>query len=230
MCKNKMPIYITVLCLVTVSLLFVVCQGTAAEAPASPAKKLGPYMLNDEGFIVNWLIVGHFPNRGEVPDLKGFDTDYLEECGGEPNCVPANGMQITKSNGQKVDWAPYESKSSGVINFFSVEHIGLWAGVSNILTYSACWLECENDMDVQFRLGSDDGYKLWLDHKLIAKQHVYRAAAKDQESCNVKLAKGMHLVLIKVDQATGGFEFMMRVVTPDGTKPPALRSGTDAGG
>src|SRR4030043_640623 len=34
-------------------------------------------------------------------------------------------------------------------------------GVQTCALPISCRLECENDMDVQFRLGSDDGYKLW---------------------------------------------------------------------
>jgi hypothetical protein len=219
-----MHIYIAVLCLVAVSLLIVGCQGSAAKAPASSAKKSGPYKLDDEGFITNWLVVGPFPNPGEEPNYKGFDIDYLKEYGGEENYVPANGMQIAKDDGTKVKWAPFESTDGRLINFFSVEHLGLGADLTdNILTYSACWLDCENDMNVQIRVGSDDGYKLWIDHKLIGNQHVYRPSEQDQESYDIKLSKGMHLVLIKVDQGYGQFEFMMRVVTQDGSKASGIK-------
>ena len=111
----------------------------------------------------------------------------------------------------------------GVIDFLSVEHLSLGGVVDNILTYSACWLECEKDMNMQIRVGSDDGYKLWVDHKLIGNEHVYRPAEQDQESYDIKLSKGMHLVLIKVDQGPGEFKFMMRVVTPDGKKASGIK-------
>ena len=223
MCRNKMHMYIAVLCLASVSALIVGCEGIAAKAPACSAKRLGPYELDADGFITNWLVVGPFPNPGERPDNEGFHIDYLKEYGGEENHVPADGMQIAKEDGTKLKWAPYEATYDSRIDFFSVEHLGLDYEEDDILTYSACWLECERNMNVQIRVGSDDGYKLWVDHKLIGQEHVYRAAEQDQESYDIKLSKGMHLILIKVDQDWGAFEFMLRVVTPGGIKASGVK-------
>lgn len=78
-------------------------------------------------------------------------------------------------------------------------------------------------MNVQIRVGSDDGYKLWVDHKLVGEEHVYRAAYQDQENYPIKLSKGMHLILIKVDQDYGSFEFMLRVTTPAGRKASGVK-------
>ena len=237
-----MRVCIIVLCLAAVCALVVGCEGpapatqpaggpaaqpavTAAEKPAAPAaKRLGPYepvsnWLDEEGFIANWLVIGPFPNPGDRPDNKGFDTDYL---GGEANYVPANGAEVAKEDGTKVKWAQYNSPDPE-INFSSIEQLGLEYGQEDILTYSACWLELKEDADVEIRVGSDDGYKLWIDHKLIGAEHVYRAAATDQEVYPIKLSKGMHLVMMKVDQDWGEYEFMLRVVTPDGKTVPGIK-------
>ena len=186
------------------------------------AKKLGPYSLNEEGFILNWLIVGPFPNPGERPDCKGFDTDYLKNYGGEEKYVPANGMEIAKDDGKKVKWTPYTSPDTE-IDFFAVTSLGLADQQENVVTYSACWLECEKDMAVEIRAGSDDGYKLWVDNKLIGTQHVYRSDERDSESYPIKLAKGTHLVLIKVDTDWGQYSMMVRVVSPDGNKAAGIK-------
>jgi len=223
MVGSKMRICIAVLCLVVVSALVVGCEGIATKAPACTVKRLGPYELDTSGFITNWLIVGPFPNPGERPDNEGFNVDYLKKYAGEKNHVPANGMKIKKEDGTEVTWAPYKPADGSRIDFFSVDHLGLGYMQDDILTYSACWLECEKDINVQIRVGSDDGYKLWVDHELIGQEHVYRSAYQDQESHTVKLAKGMNLILIKVDQDYGAFEFMMRVVTPDGRKAPGIK-------
>ena len=230
MCRNKMRVCILILCLVAVCTLVIGCEGLAVrrsckavKKPACSVKRLGPYELDEEGFITNWLVVGPFPNPGERPDNQGFHVDYLKAYGGELKHVPANGMEITKDDGTTVKWAQYETSYSSRIDFFSVDHLDLGFQQDDILTYSACWLKCERDMNVQIRVGSDDGYKLWVDHKLVGEEHVYRAAYQDQESYAIKLSKGMNLVLIKVDQDYGAFEFMMRVVTPGGRKASGIK-------
>jgi len=182
--------------------------------------KSGPYELesdesDNEGFVTNWLIVGPFPNPGDRPDNEGYDTDYLKNYGGEAKHKPAAGMEIKKPDGTTVKWQPYKS-SSTMIDFFMVDHLGLEYSQEDILTYSACWLKCEKDVDAEIRVGTDDGYKLWLDNKLLGAEHAYRSAELDQENYPVTLTKGKHLILIKVDQDYGEFEFMLRVVTPGG--------------
>jgi hypothetical protein len=230
MCTSKISLRVTILALATICVSLIGCESPAgpatcaeAEKPAPSAAALGPYELDDEGFITNWLIVGPFPNPGDRPNNKGFHIDYLKNYGTEPKHVPFNGMQIEKDDGTTVNWAPYEATYSTRIDLCSVDHLGLGYEEEDVLAYAACWLKCGKDMSVQIRVGSDDGYKLWLDHKLISEEHVYRAAYRDQESYPVKLSEGMHILLIKVDQDYGAFEFMLRVVTPDGNKAPEIK-------
>ena len=200
-------------------------EAKAAVAVKGPA--LGPYnftanWMDEPGFITNWLIVGPFPNPGERPDNNGFNVDYLKSCGGESGCVPANGMEIKKDDGTVLKWTPYQSTATD-ISFFAVESLKLEPQQEDILVYCACWLDSDADKDVELRVGSDDGYKLWLNNKFVAEQNVYRAMEMDQETYKVKLNKGMNLVLIKVCQDWGEYGFMLRVVGADGKAVPGIK-------
>ena len=203
----------------------------AAEKPkAAAAEKgttLGPYGLaknwmDEQGFISNWLIVGPFPNPGERPDCNGFHIDYLKNYGGELNCTPANGMEIKTDDGKVVKWQPYQSTDT-TVNFFSVEFLKLEPQQSSILCYAACWVDSDADKDVELRIGSDDGYKLWVNHKLVSEQNVYRSMEMDQETHKVKLNKGRNLILVKVATDWGEFAFMLRVVDADGKEVPGIK-------
>lgn len=223
MSRNKICLWIAVLSSAVVCIFFVGCKGLAIQPAGARSNILGPYQLNSDGFITNWLVVGPFPNPGDRPDNKGFDVDYLKNYGGEANHVPFKGMEIAKDDGTRVKWAPYQSKYDSKIDFFEVNHLGLAYNEEDVLAYAACWLECGEDIQVKLKVGSDDGYKLWLDHNLIGLQHVYRAAYQDQETYPVNLSKGTHIILIKVDQDYGAFEFLLRVVTPDNKKPAGIK-------
>ena len=202
-------------------------EKPAAAAVAGPT--LGPFNLaknwaEETGFVTNWLICGPFPNPGSRPDNAGFNTDYLKDYGGEAAFTPTNGMEI-KGGGIKGDsvvkFLPYSTTGTDII-FGDVAHLKIESNQEQILTYSACWLDSDADKDVEVRVGSDDGYKLWINHQLISEQHVYRAMEMDQETHKVKLNKGKNLLLIKVDQDTGEYQFMLRVVTPDGKAAPGV--------
>ncbi|MFA5251491.1 MAG: hypothetical protein WC454_02760 [Phycisphaerae bacterium] len=196
----------------------------AAAAVAGPT--LGPFKLaknwaEEQGFVANWLICGTFPNLGERPDNTGFGTDYLKNYGGEAAFTPANGMEIKIDGGSAVKFLPYATTGTDII-FGDVAHLKIESNQEKILVYCACWLDSDADKDVEIRVGSDDGYKLWINHQLVSEQHVYRAMEMDQETHKVKLNKGKNLLLIKVDQDTGEYQFMLRVVGADGKEAPGV--------
>ena len=229
MSKSQFRICISVLALVALCAFIVGCEEQAkTEAKCTMEKAAGttagPYefssnWMDEEGFITHWLIVGPFPNPGERPDNKGFNVDYL---GGEAGYTPTSEMEVSKPDGTTVKWQQYLSTYTE-ISFFAVEHLGLDYDQEDILCYCACWLESDADKDVEIRIGSDDGYKLWLNGKLIGTEHVYRGAEIDQEIYPVKLNKGKNLILLKVDQDWGEYEFMLRAVTSDGKAAPGVK-------
>jgi hypothetical protein len=201
-------------------------EPAVAKVEETAGKGPGPYSLskdwNEEpGFITNWLIAGPFPNPGDRPDNAGFNIDYLKNYGGEAAYVPANGKEIKTDDGSTVMWQQYKSEDA-LVNFFDVPFLKLEAGQEDILCYAACWIESDADRDAEIRVGSDDGYKLWLNNKEIGVVHEYRSAEMDQETYKVKLNKGRNLVMIKVDQDYGEFEFMLRVVNAEGKEMPGI--------
>jgi hypothetical protein len=250
MCKNRVCTVMCVLCLAGLLAVMTGCEGQAVREPttkpvqetkvvvekakvvAEPVKPgkpaaPGPYgfkanWMDEPGFVTDWLVLGSFPNPGERPDNEGFDIDYLKNYGGEANYVPANGTEVKRPDGTVVKWQQYRSEDS-LIDFFSIPHLNLELNQEDVLCYCACWLEADADKDVEIRVGSDDGYKLWLNNKQIAVVHEYRSAEMDQETYKVKLNKGKNLVLIKVDQDYGEFEFMLRVVDANGKEVPGIK-------
>ncbi len=232
-----------VLCLTAICALIAGCESQATcskakestkatgektkEAATAKGPTLGPYgftanWMDEPGFITSWLVVGPFPNPGERPDNEGFNIDYLKNYGGEENYTPTNGMEIKKDDGTMVKWQQYESTYTD-ISFFDIEHLNLEIDQEDILCYAACWLKADADKEVELRIGSDDGYKLWVNHKLIGEQNVYRSMEMDQESYKVKLNKGTNLILLKVAQDWGEYEFMVRIVDAEGKEVPGVK-------
>ena len=88
---------------------------------------LGPFNLaknwaEEQGFVVNWLICGPFPNPGDRPDNTGFGTDYLKNYGGEAAFTPTSGMEIKKDDGSAVKFLPYSTTGTDII-FGDVAHL-----------------------------------------------------------------------------------------------------------
>jgi len=92
-----------------------------------------------------------------------------------------------------------------------------------VACYAACWVEATEDVEVVVRLGSDDGYRLWLDHQELGASTQLRPFQWDSNLHKVKLTKGRHLLMLKVFSNTMGFEFALRLTTPNLEVPRGIR-------
>lgn len=225
--------FMTVVCALSVLTLLGACktasQGPEAAPPSSaapaaqaPVDLKGPYLPDAEGYIRHWLFAGPFPNPGGRPQgeenaqaaCKGFNADLLN---GEAGYVPRAGAEVAVQGGKKVIWKAIVADGD------TVDMASLLDSTDDTVIYAACWVELEKEVEAEIRVGSDDGNKIWLDHKLVATVHEHRAQSPDQDVHKVKLTAGKHLLLVKVDNDWGGFSFCLRIVTPDGKKIPGLK-------
>ena len=203
--------------------IFVGCAMIQTKATLGTELKNGPFALGEnyyygDGYIRDWLIMGPFPDPGgrtsfseklPVPQEKGWNTDYLKSAGGENKIEPVEKMAV-EFNGKIRKWQPYRSPSPLIdfLTIFSEDHI---LQKDHILAYAATYIKSDKARDILIKMGSDDGYNLWLNHKLISEDHTHRAAVPDQDTIKAHLEKGYNLLLIKVDTDLGDFLFLMRL-------------------
>ncbi|MCD6339185.1 MAG: HEAT repeat domain-containing protein, partial [Verrucomicrobia bacterium] len=76
------------------------------------------------------------------------------------------------------------------------------------------WLPAEREAILH--LGTDDGFKLWVNGRLVAKHNVMRAVQPDQEKIPIRLRQGWNDLLLKVTQNNQGWGFCARLTGPDG--------------
>ncbi len=182
-----------------------------ARARAAAEKRgKGPFDLDGQGYVLNWLLLGPFPNEGD----KGLDVDFLK---GESAHEPREGLAVGK-----VRWGLHASTAPR-IRFHEAPHLGVADGQKDLVCYAACKLMIDSDQDLLLRAGSDDGMALWLDGREIGRVHEHRAALPDQETYPVRLTRGLHRILVKVDQGDVHFEFLLRVTLPNGALPAGVR-------
>ena len=185
-----------------------------------------------EGFIKDWLILGPFANPKGRKTInvqriigRGYDIDYLKPFGGEkknrimegayvrysfPNVGRDDLWGTTVSPGQmnnvKVPWKRIRSKKPKIdlLKYLQKPHIF-------VVSYAFCTIESPHEKDILIRLGSDDGYKLWVNGKMAGEYHERRAAKIDDNTHLVHLKKGINNILLKVDQDSGGYGFYLRI-------------------
>jgi len=187
------------------------------------------FNIGQDGFITNWLICGPFPSEMKDRKAVGFDEDFLREVGGEKEIQPYIGLTVKvifpevppvdrPFKGETNIWGFKETKVFEnrwqVYNSQDKKVDLLQAGLplsDNIVVYASCYLSVSAEMDVKIKIGSDDGYKLWVNGDYIGGIDTCRPVVVDENVHFVRLKKGLNLILLKITQGSGGFGFCLRL-------------------
>ncbi len=78
------------------------------------------------------------------------------------------------------------------------------------VAYAHCYVYSPVLQEVQLRLGSDDGVKVWLNGTNVHTNDVYRGHQFEQDIVNVFLDEGWNRLLMKVSDKYGGWQFSAR--------------------
>jgi hypothetical protein len=162
------------------------------------------------GFLVEWTTIGPFDNT----ERQGFGTEYPPE---EKIDLKAS----YQGKNEKVKWSTFSTADP-----FGMLNVNLQYGeVKEALAYGHTTFESGSAQPTQFRIGSKNAWKLWLNGDLLfARDEYHRGGTRvDQFIIDGKLRKGTNEILVKVCQDeqtqpwTKQWEFCLRVTDPSGT-------------
>jgi CubicO group peptidase (beta-lactamase class C family) len=171
--------------------------------------------IESSKFIRTWLLCGVFPNpphEGEqvydhTPPCIGLETDYLTAHGGETKISPAAGMIHKRPDGTEAQWFEYISPND-IVDFNSA----FKGQFVNVVAYAYTTIKSEAAGKAILALGSDDGVRVWLNGKLTHDHLVGRGVSKDEDLVTVTLQTGDNPLLIKVEQGSGDWGFVLRII------------------
>ncbi|WP_425615901.1 hypothetical protein NA78x_005836 [Anatilimnocola sp. NA78] len=171
--------------------------------------KQEPDVATHMGFITNWQIVGPFDN---VEDA-GWDVAY----------PPEKGVDVkAKYAGQKeeIGWVAHTTSDMfGIVDLTKVldKHKGAVA-------YAYAEFLSDKAQPADFRLGSINANKLWVNGKELTANHVYHAGIEvDQYIAKGELKAGKNTILLKICQNeqkeawAQDWKFQLRVCDSIGT-------------
>jgi len=149
-------------------------------------------LVEHYGFLTQWKVIGPFDNLG----MKGFnvvhppETELLfdKEYDGMPD---ADGKPF------KTTWKALASEHE--MGLFDVNT--LFGKHKGATVYSATEFEAGDDQAVEFRLGTSNAWKLWLNGELLfAREEYHRGMFVDQYLVRGKLKSGRNTLLMKLLQ------------------------------
>jgi HEAT repeat protein len=159
------------------------------------------------GMITNWWVVGPWPS----PDYAAFDKVFF----------PENHVDLAKTTtdaGSPMAWKPIVTTNPEG----RVDLNAQFKDNQNKVAYGYAEVTSDEDQDVIFRTGSDDGMKLWVNGKQVFAKSGPRSLAVDMDAFPVRLNKGVNRILIKVLNGGGAWEFCVRATDKQG-RPIKLR-------
>lgn len=155
------------------------------------------------GIVRDWWVVGPFDNE----QGRYFDRAYAPEKG-----LDLGGTYDGKE--RKVSWrkVPVDAPL-GEVNLDS-----LLRPNDQAIAYAVAFVKSEGERPAALRLGSDEAVKAWWNGTEVLSRDVRRPMAWDQDAVGVALAAGWNVLLLKVCDQTGAWEFRARLTGADGTR------------
>jgi hypothetical protein len=160
-----------------------------------PSKPLPP---GPSTFVRSWQLLGPFPN----PEERGRDTAYPPETDSVFLGREYDGLK------GKIRWQAYESDTDTIDLEKYFKHSE--AGVA----YALCWVRAKQVRQAVLATGSDDGIKVWLNRKVVLERRIHREAIPGDDRTPVDLAADWNEVLVKVDNRTGSWAFILEFRDP----------------
>lgn len=160
------------------------------KAIVTPLKKLGVTvdLQRHFGFLTAWHITGPFDNKGG----KGFNVAYPPE-----KAKAVDLKAIYEGQLGKVKWEPVKTKDPyGIVDI--AKSLKNYKGSA---MYAVTEFHTDRPRDVQFRLGTPNSWKLWVNGQLLfAREEYHRGFAIDQYRVTAQLKPGRNVILLKVLQ------------------------------
>lgn len=176
--------------------------------------------IEKKDYFRNWLLCGPFPNCSDCSRenyehderCKGFFTDYLVSIGGEALALPAGGTVVeVPALELKRRWFYYESETDKIpLN-------ELFDPNDMVVAYAYCQIESPTPKKAILSVGSNDGIMIFLNGQKIHQNHVSRWLKPDNDFVPISLNAGINNLLLKIDEGTGNFGFVVRLLDYDST-------------
>jgi hypothetical protein len=181
-----------------------------AKKISESLKKLGDDvdLVRHFGFLTDWRIVGPFDNH----DFIGFDTAYAPE-------EELDFAAKLKAKEGEVAWGEITTTDE----FGIVDIAKSVAPHKGAVMYLATTYEAAADRNVEFRFGTPNAWKLWVNGEfLFGRDEYHRGMAIDQYRVSAKLKAGKNVILLKLcqneqtDDWAQRYQIQIRVCDPSG--------------
>lgn len=152
------------------------------------------------GFVRQWDIIGPFP--------WDINQPFSENYGFPPFTRVSAPIQYKD---KEYTWLKgVRTKNWGYVDLLPLcEKANM--DCSFVCAFAVSKINVAEATDAICLIGSDDGYRLWVNQKEIAQKHVDRGMKVDEDKVNIHLEQGVNEILLQITQIRGGWNFCLRL-------------------
>jgi hypothetical protein len=193
---------------VIVALTASVWAVRAADDKAKP--------IDDEGFIREWLLLCPIPLANGEDYSDAVDKEKVKD---EAKLAPKDGDKL-KVGDKELTW-----KKQVAEEYFFDFNKSIGDITENAVGYAVTYVVADEEKkDVTLKIGSDDGFKVWLNGNEEGKGTDGRALEQDQNAIEkVTLNKGTNVIVFKVTNGQFEWKGCARFVDKDGKPVKGLK-------
>lgn len=202
-------------------------------------------MLDDKGFVRDWLVSGPWPSYQENDRGQGLDTDFLKV---EEEAQPYPGK--AEKSEFVADWGVLVA-GIGSFNIWGFKtntvYDASWrvlhadAGIIRTDTmfppirdyfvmYAVCYVDSPRRQQARIAIGSDDDHKVFLDMKQVGRAESSQDIIPGSFKYDVVLPKGRSRILFKLQDRTGGSGFCLQLTDREDRPLEDVSISTDSRG
>lgn len=168
------------------------------------------------GLVSRWMILGPFDNENGAGHSAVYPPEQRVDFT----------AKYTGKSGQSISWFPVEGGAgSGMVDLAALLSPTDWS-----TAYAACYVTSPESQTVQFRMGSNDTLKAWLNDELVWENKTPRGLTVDSDTVSVTLPRGTSRLLLKISNAAKNWGFCFRVTDAGGSTVKGLKFSLDPGG
>jgi hypothetical protein len=186
-------------------------EADQVDAIAKELKKAGQTVNLTAvfGWMTDWKAIGPFENTGRAGFASVFPPEKSIDLDAELD-----------GKGGKVRWVPLKADGDyGIVDLNKP-----FGPLKEVTGYAMTEFHSDKARKVELRLGSQNGWKIWLNGKeLFARDEYHRNMEIDQYRVAAELKPGKNVILVKVCQNeqkedwTKKWDFQLRVTDAIGT-------------
>jgi serine/threonine protein kinase len=193
-------------------------KSPVAVPPVSPIVRTDQSGLDADGFIQRWLVLAPIPLAPNEPGAAALGKEQLPD---EAKLRPAAGEKVKVGDRQLV-WREYLCP-----DFLLDFTVFLGAQTEDSVAYAMTLVVAPEEFKgVRMKTGSDDQAKVYLNGKEVFKFTEPRPTARDQDTTEVTLNKGVNVLVVKVVNEKVDWSFCVRFTDKDDKPLPGLKAQT----